>query len=579
MRTWAALAGLLLAPAPLCAGPASAAVPAADGGAFYFQCGVTAGGEGGTLLRLQFDAQADGGVRAGRPLWEAGRILDGAGGAAPRRRIYTSAGDSSAPLPFEWAGLTPGQRALLERAPAAPESAAPDGLGEARLQYVRGERGLEIGRPGGIFRRRDGLLGVSVHAAPLYVGAPSAGAQGADYGAFYARRQARPGVVYLGADDGMLHAFDAGSGAELFAYIPNALIGALNVLPCAACPRRPYVDGAAASGEALLRGQWKTVLVSGMGGGAPGAFALDVSDTEQFRSGGALWEFGERDDAGIGMVGAAPLIAKFRAGGAANAPEYRYFAVLAAGPGRAAALFLLALDKPAAQAWRLGLNYFKLAAPATQAANAFGAPTLVPGADGAVRYLYAGDAQGNLWRIDFSAAAPWPGVVGKQPLFVARDGAGARQPISQAPRVAFAPGGGYLLLFGTGEAEPEPASQVQSFYAIRDDLTAQARVDGRAALARRSLRGDDAAGPALSGKEFAYAGAGAAQGWYVDFTDVGERAVNGALLAAGRIFFNTTVSGAAPGARNYAIDSVSGLAAGADGVARSGAVTGRFSAG
>ncbi|MDC8760568.1 pilus assembly protein [Janthinobacterium fluminis] len=595
------------------AGLPLAVAPAAGEGAYLLQPGFDGSDWGGSLGRWQLDVSGDAEVGIGRRLWDAGAILSGNAGVAPpraaqpapeRRHIYTSniAGRTPSTISFEWSQLADTQRALLD---VPPGGVVADGLGEQRLQYLRGERGREVGRPGGIFRRRDRVLGDTVHGAPVLVGAPSSRVAGPAYGAFHARYQARRKTVYLGANDGMLHAFDVGSGAELFAYVPNALIGALSALPDTGYAHRPYVDGGVAAGEALLQGQWRTVLVAGMGGGAQGAFALDVTDPERFSAGGALWEFSDADDAAMGNVLAPPAIAKFSVAIKDGVPEYRYFAVLASGfnnyaddgkarfaRNAAGALFLLALDKPAAAPWRLGVNYYKLAIPLTEpaAANALGPPALVVGADGAVRYAYAGDLQGNVWRIDFSGAAPWPGAVGGQPVFVARDGSGLRQAITQRPQVVFAPGGGYLLLFGTGmlsgEGDLAPSAfRPQSFYAVRDDVDAPPRASGRAALAPRVLDGADAdaAGRTLRGDAVRYSGAGAAQGWYFDFPrhqSSGERSVSTAVLAAGRIFFNTVLPGseacAAPGVRSYAVDSVSGFAVGADGVARSGVLTGQF---
>ena len=599
--------------------------PAGEGGAL-FQASYDPADWSGGLARFALGVDADGGPRLVRRLWEAGQLLGaGAGTPAPHtaRRIYTlnddgkNDGKTSASLPFEWARLSAAQRGWLDVPPGPGAAAArvPDGLGEQRLEYLRGERGREAGRAGGIFRRRAGLLGAAIHAAPLYIGAPSAGMQGPGYDAFYEQHKNRRKALYLGANDGMLHAFDAADGTELFAYVPNALLPVLSEFSSTQYAHRPYVDGAAAVGEALLHGQWKSVLVSGMGGGAQGVFALDVSDPQRARaSGPALWEFTDRDDAAIGNVLAAPALAKLRTGIKDGVPEYRYFALVASGlnnyandgKGRSArsaagALFLLALDKPISQPWQAGVNYYKIAIPLAEPAapNALGPPALVAGVDGALRYAYAGDLQGNLWRMDFTGPAPWSGALGagpgRAPLFIARDGAGRRQPISQQPTVAFAPGGGYLVLFGTGksiaEADAAPSTsasspfQVQSFYAVRDDLTAHAAVSGRAALAPRLLQAGPAASAALSlrGAALHYAGADAAPGWYLDFADAavsGERSVSGAVLAAGKIFFNTVLAGgtpcAAPGMRSYALDALSGFAVDADGVGRSGAATGHF---
>lgn len=583
----------------------------------FFQAGFDPSDGSGSLVRLPLAKDAEGRINIGEPLWEAGALLTAGASAQTARPIYTlsdEAGQAPKTVAFEWAALSSAQRALLDRPPAAGEAdanaAAPaaDGLGAARLAYLRGDRTREAGRPGGIFRRRASLLGDVVHSAPVHVGAPSKNVQGAGYDAFYQANAGRRAAVYLGANDGMLHAFDAASGAELFAYVPNALIGALNQLPSPAHGHRPYVDGAAAAGEALLAGGWKTVLVSAMGGGAQGVFALDVTDPAGFHNSGALWEFTDADDAAIGNVRAAPAIAKLRTGIENGLPVYRYFVVVASGfnnyvddgPGRftrngAGALFLLALDKPKAAPWQLGTNYYKFTMPASDsnAANALAPPALVAGGDGALRYAYAGDLQGNLWRIDFTGKAPWANNVGpgsgKRPLFVARDGAGARQPITGQVKVVYAPGGGHLILFGTGKLVEHAdllasAFRPQSFYAIRDTLAdPPALVSGRAALAARTLDAS-AVGLALSGAPLLHLGADAKSGWYLDFSQAqttGERSVGGAALAAGKVFFNTTLPGgdacAAPRTRSYAIDALTGLAIDDEGQAKSGAVTGQLS--
>ena len=288
-----------------------------------------------------------------------------------------------------------------------------------------------------------------------------------------------------------------------------------------------------------------------MGMGARGVFALDVSDPAAFDAGmRALWEFTEQDDPAIGHVSAPPLVAKLKVGIKGGAPEYRYFAVVPSGvnnygqdamhadPG--GALFLLALDKPATARWKEGVNYFKLAAPAAQPAqaNALAAPVLVTAGDGSARFAYAGDLQGRLWRFDFSGKPPYSGQV----LFEARDSGGHAQPITHAPRVVFAPGGGYLVLFGTGklieDADLQPPNFApQSFYAVRDSAAeAMAAVSGRGELARRSLSGE--AQYTIKGAAFDYAGADAKKGWYFDFPQArtdGERLAASPVLASGTV--------------------------------------------
>jgi type IV pilus assembly protein PilY1 len=535
----------------------------------------------GQLTLRGLSVGADGAVSIDdTPLWEAGAVLTGSPLLAARpspqeRKIYTllrNADGSTANVPFQWDALGSEDRGWLDAG----------GVGADRVAFLRGAREREIGQPDGVFRRRAGVLGDTIHSAPLLVGAPSPAVAGPGYDAFHARYRSRVEAIYLGANDGMLHAFDARDGAELFAYIPNALLPVLGLLSDPGYRHRAYVDATAGQAEALLGDRWRSVLVSGMGMGARGVFALDVSDPAAFDAGErALWEFTEQDDPAIGHVGLAPLIAKVKVGIKESAPQYRYFAVVASGAGAGpdGALFLLALDKPATERWQRDINYYKLDVPAAVPglSNALGQPGLVLASDGSVRYAYAGDAQGTMWRFDLSKL-PFSSA----PLFEARDDEGRRQPISHAPQAVFAPGGGYLILFGTGAEDEQTANYaVQSFYAVKDSAASPPEmVNGRSELVRRILSGD--AAYTIDGDEFDYTGPRARKGWYFDFpnssTD-GERLGASPVVAGGTVLVSTIVPGAdpcaGPSTRTYVLDTLYGFAFDSSGAALGGNSTGK----
>ncbi|HYD81741.1 MAG TPA: PilC/PilY family type IV pilus protein [Paucimonas sp.] len=574
---------------------ASNAVPSADGARVY-SAGFDASAWSGSLRRLRL--LPDGTVAEAAD-WDAGEILTGGDGKDARpapdaRRIYTTRVDDGVAygtVEFRWERLSPEQQALLD---AAPDDGGRDGLGRQRVDFLRGVRNLEIGAAGGMFRARKRLLGDIVNSVPVYGAKPAAHVRGDGYADFAERHKGRADAVYVGANDGFLHAFAADDGVELFAYLPSVLLSQVNRLTSPDYEHRPFVDGAPAVAEARIGSQWRTVLASGMGGGAQGVFALDVTNPADFAGGlGALWEFTDADDAAMGNLRAAPAIAKFRVGDDKGVPRYRYFVVASSGwnnyqpdgSGRfdakgAGALFLLALDKPAASRWREGVNYYKFKTPVMDdgLANALGPPALVVGGDGAVRRAYAGDLQGNLWRFDFTGAAPWSRALGSspKPLFAARDAEGRRQPITARPRVVFAPGGGYLVLFGTGRlVAPADAAAgdftPQSFYAVLDSAANDGTTVTRAQLAARSAARIDAGGVggaiAVSGAAFRYgASEGGGKGWYLDFAasdKTGERSIGEPTTAYGRVFFNTVIPGADPcgagGGRTYALDALTGM--------------------
>ncbi|OEZ57593.1 neisseria PilC protein [Duganella sp. HH105] len=565
----------------LAVAPAVASTAPATSAGDLFGATLDAGDWGGHLERFALPAPGLALPPSAAALWDAGALLTGRAGRAPSpepdaRKVYTAvvqADGKLAGIPFSWLAMSDAQRALLDRPPRA---ATADGLGERRVAYLRGERGDE----GALFRRRTSVLGDSINSTPVQVGPPSGNSLDADYRAFRERHKSRRPVIYLGANDGMLHAFDVGNGGELYAYVPDALMSTLQRLPGVDYVHRAYVDGPAGSGDALIAGNWRTVLVSAMGGGAQGLFALDITDPEALDEHAVLWEFTDRDDPMMGNITTLPQVIKVRTGRGAGEATYRYFAVASSGLNNyvrdghlssagKGALFLLALDKEHDAPWRLNVNYFRLVTPISEPAmaNGLSAPALIADRDGALNYAYAGDLQGNLWRFDFNS---WPGAAAKA-LFVARDGDGKRQPVAQQPMVAYASGGGYLILFGTGSlldrSDLAAASfTTQSFYAIHDSLSVPMdAVTGRSQLTERVL--------AASGGDLLSIGGGTmeagSKGWYVDFLQsarTGERSIGGGRLVGGAVVFNTLLPGAdkcdASRSRSYVLQALSGLPGG-----------------
>lgn len=563
-------------------------------GAYVYQPGFESSRWSGSLKKLKLFLDASGAVNiATKADWDAGDILTGADKIAAEpapdeRKVYTTTFDNEngmSTIEFKWDKLNDAQKTLLNLSPVDHMA---DGMGADRVNFLRGRRDLEEDKASGIFRVRKRILGDIINGNPVYVGAPSTNVQGGNYQTFYDAGKGRAKAVYVGANDGMLHAFNADDGKELFAYVPNALVPALNRLTSPQYQHRPYADGALSVAEALVSGVWKTVLASGMGGGAQGVFALDVTDPANFGSGSkALFEFTDADDPDMGNVMGAPVIAKFRNGINNGAPEYKYFVIVASGldnykddgekrfnTDAAGALFLLSLDKSPSDKWIENTNYFKIrvasADPALQ--NGLSAPALVTGSGGAVRYAYAGDLQGGLWRFDFTGTAGWkeaPPVA--KLLFTAKDGEGVRQAITVQPRVVFAPGGGYVVLFGTGkfveDADVAPGNfATQSFYGVLDTTASAYSVAGRSELSKRSLETSDD-GFKISGAVVPYgANGGGSKGWYLDFpgsATTGERIVTNPLVTSGRLFFNSLIPAINPcdagGGRTYVLDTLNGL--------------------
>jgi type IV pilus assembly protein PilY1 len=499
-------------------------------GASPYRTAFLSDGLSGSLQRLA--VQIDGDGRAGaapQPLWDAGALLDAAPPA--QRSIFTARDDRRAGLqlaPLSWEALGRAQRAALDAAPDGSN----DGLGRQRLDYLRGVRTAEQGRPGGIFRSRAGILGATVAGVPLPFGR----------------------AVYFAANDGMLHAFDAASGAELFAYLPRAVLPRASLLTAPQYRNAPFVEGAVVAGAAMTGGKRVTVLAGGMGSAAKGVAALAFDDPARLADGNALpFEFNENDDPDMGNVFNAPQIAHARIGSAAAADYLVVGGGYNAGGHGQVALFLLSLDKKPADAWKLGRNYFKWLAPADDALpNGLAGAALAADDAGNARAAYAGDLRGRLWRFDFAETRPLDAAA-REPVFIASDRDGGRQPITAAPRLAYAPDG-LLVLFGTGSvlaAGDGGDRSPQTLYGVRDHGGATVSAT-RAGLAERLLT--------IAGN-YRVSSASADDGWYLDFPEAGERSVWGVAQYGTSLVAASVIPRGVPcaaDARLYWLDAMSG---------------------
>ena len=424
--------------------------------------------------------------------WDAGDLIPAPGD----RKIWTLNADPSASpsergIPFLWDRLADSQKTALKLNPVNPDPVIADYEGQQRLAWLRGDltekkvhsaSGTEL-----TFRKRSRSMGDIVSFNPVLVKAdyfgyellPS-GAGGSDYLSFYeANKQDRAAVVYVGANDGMLHAFDATTGVEKFAYLPGILIPELDKLTKPGYAHRYYVNGQGFAGDAYLNGSWKTVLVASLGAGGRGIFALDVTNPDNFGAGNVLWEFTAANDPDMGYVMTAPLVVRMKNG--------EWAAVFGNGYNSAsqqAFLFIVNLQT--------GALIKKIPTGRglpSDPSNGLAPPELLTDETGTVITAYAGDLLGNLWKFDLSAALPgtdsasgWrsafsPGDQPK-PLFTAVSQDGEAQPITERPAIikqAKHDDGGYIVMFGTGryfeagdnvvDFANEP---VQSLYGIWD---------------------------------------------------------------------------------------------------------------
>ena len=533
------------------------------------------------------------------PLWTAATQLS-ARSSASRTIVIGRTGTAVIPAAsnFTWDSLDAGMQVHLSK--ITPSSTA-DSLGPDRVNYLRGDKSKE----GAPFRARAKVLGDIVNAGIVYSGTPTLNITPSTdaYKSFYSSNSGRTAAIFVGANDGMLHAFNASNGHELFGYIPSWMGPKLAALTAGTYNgnHQAYVDATPAVAEAQLgtagtAADWKTVLVGGTGAGGPGVYALDVTDPTAFSASKVLWEFTKRDDADMGYVVGSPKIIKIRTSAAGTLPAtYRWFAVVASGvnnylpyPDSSGtysatgnpALFFLALDKPAGTAWTsagASPNYYKLTVPVDTTLNAANATGLINfrsilGPVKELAQIYMGDLHGKVWKLDFTTRDPsswsfdalsyyrYNGTA--YPMFIAKTASGAVQPITMAPLVASAATSGGLrtsyVAFGTGkylEASDKTSTAQNSFYTLYDDGTASATAGGASIPGRgRLIAGTVTTGSVTStvtvpsfkwGRPDRDTDTSKRSGWYFDYTSAGEKSISGVNITGDQLIFGSLIPAAA----------------------------------
>lgn len=588
------------------AGSAASNKNVTQAGSTVYQAAFDTSDWSGDVLSLPINVSSTNVVSIGTtPNWNAATRLSALAAPATSRNIVVGrSGATASPVAssFTWAAIDSALQTNLAK--VTPASTA-DTLGQDRLNYIRGDKSKE-GNP---FRTRTKLLGDIVNSGIVYSGAP-AGSVGPSntYAGFYTANASRTSALFVGANDGMLHAFNATTGDELFGYIPSWMGPKLAALTSTNynSNHQNYVDATPAVAEAQVGSagtstDWKTVLVSGTGGGGSGVFALDVTDPTAFSASKVMWEFTHADDADLGNVVGRPQIVKLRTSAPrASAPTYRWFAVVAGGVNNYVAdnafggtysttgnpaLFLLALDKAAGAAWDATgstPNYYKISLPIDSTLSTTTPTGLINfrpifGTAAEVTQVYMGDLHGKLWKLDFSlhgatewtmnklsaynkgtAASPQP-----YPLYIAKTGGSTPvvQPISMAPSVMAGPIVGGIpssyVGFGTGkylEASDKTSSTQNSIYEIYDNgsiradsspLSAAASViSGRSRLQSGTLNastGVVAVPPFVWGRAASDTDMTQRSGWVVDFASSGERLINNAAVSGNNLIFGSLI--------------------------------------
>lgn len=363
--------------------------------------------------------------------------------------------------------------------------------GSAILNFLRGQRSNE--GTGLNFRRRDSVLGDIVDSDPQFAGAPRFrypdNIASKSYAAFRESYAGRDQMVYVGANDGMMHGFATENGEERLAFMPSAVFENIGELADPTYIHKNYVNEAPTIVDVFFEnttdpgtgtdGTWRTVLAGGLGSGGQAIYALDVTDPDLFSEADAddiaLWEFSDEDDADLGYTYGTPSMAKMHNGDWVVAFGNGYNNTEADGAASATGHAVLFLVN--AETGEL-IKKIDTEAGSVGSPNGLAAPSMVDvDGDSVVDLIYAGDLEGNLWKFDVSSgnANSWDVAYSQGannlPLFTTT----ANQPITTRPQVTAHPeeSGGYMVYFGTGKYLESDDDNVfgattQAFYGIWD---------------------------------------------------------------------------------------------------------------
>ncbi|MGE4070097.1 MAG: pilus assembly protein [Lysobacterales bacterium] len=504
----------------------SVSLPIITDGTTGYKAGYDTADWSGFITRNELDPDT---AQSLSIIWDAGCILTGGNCAStaqtglpardPNTRvILTSDGIPGSGKPFRWTNLSATQKARLNVDPTSIRldlgTYTSDTFGQQRVDYLRGVRTNES-TASPRFRARSSVLGAVIRGQPVYVSSPTTGhrdtfptgspeqlaaASGFSYARYQNDQRGRRPMVYVAANDAMLHAFDAATGREQFAYVPNIVIENFRATKTTQVDSglTPSVDDKPLVYDAFINGSWRTILLGSMRLGGRGVYAIDITNptgvSETSPSPVPMWEFANVPPAGSSSTDCAPGARHCSSLGytydSVNVARLKYqnkwVALVSSGyfpkdsldpastSAAASRTSLLVIDLATGALIR---ELRTTAAPQTPAAT-FGLSEPIVyniGNDNMDDLVVAGDLAGNLWRFDLSSDNPTNWKVDL--IFRTYGNGGATnpgdQPIASAPIPLTDPvTRGPIFVFGTGKfiGLPDRSSGIpeQAFYGVRD---------------------------------------------------------------------------------------------------------------
>lgn len=528
-------------------------------GSLLFSAAFDPNGWSGDVKAVELQASEEGEPEIpgeGAAGWSAREVLDERDIVANERNIITYDGDRG--RPFRWTELTLDQKADLATGDAS--------LAEDRLAYLRGDRSFETDLTN--FRKRSSRLGSIVNSTPRFVAAPdsewpnSSAFGDGKYSVFRKSNEDRTPVVYAGSNDGMLHAFKGTSGEdggeELLAYIPEFIYSTntgegLHYLTQPSYEHRYYVDLETRVTDMYIQGRnvagglseagWKTVLIGGGRAGAPGIFALDITDPDSFSESNAqstvLWEFTHEK---LGNLVQPPVVSLADWGGG----DYRWTAFVPSGYNTGSTgFFMLDMEGGLDGSWDNGdFEYIEF-----ENGDGLSALTVIDNtSDYIADRVYAGDLDGNMW-VAVGGSGGWDSAY--------KSGSSARpyvtvnKPITGAPTVGPSTSSGkdpnLMILFGTGkylERSDTGSTAEQSFYGVLESADKKVTIT-QTDLVERDLRVGtgqvDGVSQIIRFAEGTAVDYETKSGWYADLPVSGERIVTNGVIRGDYVYVSTLI--------------------------------------
>jgi len=414
--------------------------------------------------------------------------------------------------------------------------------GDNLVKYLRGQSTYEDknNNDNALYRGRDHILGDIINAVPVYSQKPVFTYDKYDttYATFKSNNLDRPGTTFVAANDGMLHAFNADTGNERWAYVPSFVMPNMWRLADHAYStnHRYFVDGSptvadVCSTSTLASGcaaaaDWKTIIVGGLNKGGCGYYALDVTDPTSPKG---LWEFSHEQ---LGYSYGNPIVTRRGDGKWVVIFASGYNNIAGSGCASSTANsdgngHVFVLDALTGTLLESIPTYTSGTTPAGTPSTPSGLAKLNVWLDDGdlniASRIYGGDLLGNLWRIDYDDKY---NASGKEAMRLAQlvTSAGIAQPVTTKPELNTVKSLGVtydLVLVATGKylgtSDPADTSQ-NTIYALKDQLnnTPISDVRGSSMLSRTLAQLTNAAGQnirTISGTGIDWA---SKDGWYID---------------------------------------------------------------